>query len=144
MNVCKILRLSLLLAATTSFAQDAAQSELKLDLLPDEVWWGGAVTLGTQMPYGVTPIDINLDGDNRGNQYAPLLVSSKGRYIWCEKAFRFAFKDKTLSVTSTGNTFQHGQAGQTLLPVHDEALVLLVTDHDGTEKIRIVFRDLMA
>ena len=77
MNIRNLLSLSLLLAATVGFAQDSAPSELKLDLLPNEVWWGGAVTLGTKMPYGVAPIDINLDGDNRGNQYAPLLVSSK-------------------------------------------------------------------
>ena len=112
---------AILLAATAGFAQDSAQSELKLDLLPNEAWWGGAVTLGTKMPYGVAPIDINLDGDNRGNQYAPLLVLSKGRYVWCEKAFRFAFKDKTLRVTSAGNTFRHGQAGQNLRDAYRHA-----------------------
>ena len=121
MNIRNLLSLSLLLAATAGFAQDSAQSELKLDLLPNEAWWGGAVTLGTKMPYGVAPIDINLDGDNRGNQYAPLLVSSKGRYVWCEKAFRFTFKDKTLRVTSAGNTFHHGQAGQNLRDAYRHA-----------------------
>ena len=121
MNIRNLLSLSLLLAATAGFAQDSAQSELKLDLLPNEAWWGGAVTLGTKMPYGVAPIDINLDGDNRGNQYAPLLVSSKGRYVWCEKAFRFAFKDKTLRVTSAGNTFRYGQAGQNLRDAYRHA-----------------------
>ena len=85
-----LLCLLLLCAATAGFAQESAQSELTLALLPGEAWWGGAVTLGKQMPFGLAPIDINLDGDNRGNQYAPLLVSSKGRYVWCEKAFRFA------------------------------------------------------
>ena len=109
MNIRNLVSLSLLLAATAGFAQDSVQSELKLDLLPNEAWWGGAVTLGTKMPYGAAPIDINLDGDNRGNQYAPLLVSSKGRYVWCEKAFRFAFKDKALRVTSAGNTFRYGR-----------------------------------
>ena len=121
MSIRNLLSLSLLLAATVGFAQDSAQSELKLDLLPNEAWWGGAVTLGTKMPYGVAPIDINLDGDNRGNQYAPLLVSSKGRYVWCHKAFRFAFKDKTLCVTSAGNTFRYGQAGQNLRDAYRHA-----------------------
>jgi hypothetical protein len=121
MNIRNLLSLSLLLAATAGLAQDSAQSELKLDLLPNEGWWGGAVTLGTKMPYGVAPIDINLDGDNRGNQYAPLLVSSKGRYVWCEQSFRFAFKDKTLRVTSAGNTFRHGQAGRDLRDAYRHA-----------------------
>ena len=114
LTVRALLALVLLFAATASFAQDSAQSELTLDLLPGEAWWGGAVTLGRQMPFGLAPIDINLDGDNRGNQYAPLLVSSKGRYVWCEQAFRFVFSGKTLHVTSAGNTIRHGRAGQTL------------------------------
>ncbi|MHB8901561.1 MAG: glycoside hydrolase family 31 protein [Thermoguttaceae bacterium] len=109
-----LLRLSLLLVSTSAFAQTAAQSELKLALLPGEAWWGGAVTLGTKMPYGATPIDINLDGDNRGNQYAPLLVSSKGRYVWSEKAFRFALNDNVLRVTAPGGALISGQAGPTL------------------------------
>jgi len=115
MNMCHLFRISALFLSTTAvFAQQTELSELKLDRLPNEVWWGGAVTLGTQMPFGVAPIDINLDGDNRGNQSAPLLLSSKGRFVWCEKAFRFAFKGNTLEVTSAGNTLQHGQAGQSL------------------------------
>ena len=67
------------------------------------------------------PVDINLDGDNRGNQYAPLLVSSKGRYVWCEKAFRFEFKDRSLRVTSAGNTFHYGQAGRNLRDAYRHA-----------------------
>ena len=73
------------------------------------------------MPYGVAPIDINLDGDNRGNQYAPLLLSSKGRYVWCEKAFRFAFEGRALRVTSPGNAILHGQAGQSLRDAYRHA-----------------------
>jgi len=105
---------ALFLSSTAVLAQHTALSELHLDRLTNEFWWGGAVTLGTRMPYGAAPIDINLDGDNRGNQSAPLLISSKGRYVWCEKAFRFAFKANALEVTSMGNTLNYGQAGQCL------------------------------
>ncbi len=110
-----IVRLVLLLAAATAAcAQTAAPSELKLTLQPNEAWWGGAVTLGGKMPYGVSPIEIDLRGNNRGNQYAPLLVSSKGRYVWCDKAFAFAFKDNALRVTSPGAAIVSRQAGTTL------------------------------
>jgi alpha-glucosidase len=121
LTVRALLGLVLLFAATAGFAQDSAQSELTLELLPGEAWWGGAVTLGRQMPFGLAPIDINLDGDNRGNQYAPLLVSSKGRYVWCEQAFRFVFSGKTLHVTSAGNTIRHGRAGGTLRDAYRHA-----------------------
>ena len=39
----------LFVAATASFAQNATPTELKLNLLPNEYWWGGAVTLGARM-----------------------------------------------------------------------------------------------
>lgn len=114
MNALRPFCFSLLLAATSVGAQDKVTSELKLDMLPNEAWWGGATTLGEKMPYGAVPLEINLDGNNRGNQYAPLLVSSRGRYVWCDKAFAFAFKGNSLVVTSSGNTLHCGQPGPTL------------------------------
>jgi alpha-glucosidase len=100
--------------AAQAQSQNTAQSALNLERLPDEVWWGGAVTLGHQMPYGGTSLEIDLRGDNRGNQYAPLLVSSKGRYVWCNQAFAFAFKGNALRVSSPGHALVYGQSGQTL------------------------------
>ncbi len=114
MNIRHLLTSIAIFTATAAMAQDSAQSELKLKLLPNEGWWGGATVLGTKMPFGTAPIAINLDGDNRGNQAAPLLISSKGRYIWSEKAFAFSVEGDGLTVTSPGNTISHGQAGQTL------------------------------
>ena len=106
---------ALLAAGTISSALAAAPSKLALTIQPDEGWWGGAVTLGSKMPYGVVPIAIDLHGDNRGNQYAPLLISSKGRYIWCDKAFAFAIRDNALSVSSSeGAPIVSEQAGTSL------------------------------
>ena len=104
---------SVLLAASAR-AQDSVRSQLQLRLLPNEAWWGGATTLGSKMPFGAMPLEINLDGDNRGNQYAPLLLSSKGRYVWGDKAFAFSFQGYTLTVTSAGNPLRYGRPGQTL------------------------------
>src|SRR5258708_35345560 len=99
MNIRQLFGISaLFLSSTAVLAQHTALSQLRLDRLPNEFWWGGAVTLGTRMPYGVAPIDINLDGDNRGNQSAPLPISSKGRSVWYENAFRSPFKGTPLEV----------------------------------------------
>lgn len=114
MNTRQYLCAFIMAIATSGFAQNSVQSELKLDLLPGEAWWGGAVALGDIMPFGLTPLEINLHGNNRSNQYAPLLVSSKGRYVWCDKAFAFAFKDNALRVTSKGNILSYGQPCSTL------------------------------
>ncbi|MDI1248788.1 MAG: glycoside hydrolase family 31 protein [Lacunisphaera sp.] len=102
------------LAATAALAQNSVQSELRLKLLPNEVWWGGATVLGNKMPFGTAPLAVNLDGDHLGNQAAPLLLSSQGRYIWAEKAFAFSVEGEGLKVASPGNVLRYGQAGQTL------------------------------
>ena len=114
MNICLRIFLVFVLAVTLSFAQNTEESMVKLQLLPGEAWWGGAVTLGSRMPFGCDPLSIDLHGDNRGNQYAPLLLSSKGRYIWCEKAFAFSFKSNELQVSSSGNKINHGKPGSNL------------------------------
>ncbi|HEY8717260.1 glycoside hydrolase family 31 protein [Pengzhenrongella sp.] len=87
----------------------ALVDHLELALLPDELWWGGAVADGQQMPFGAsahrrdlaTSQGFLLEGDDTHgcNQSAPLLVSTRGRYIWSEQPFTFAFDgDGTLTV----------------------------------------------
>ena len=114
MNIRNLLSLSALLAATAGFAQDTAQSELKLDLLPSEAWWGGAVPLGTKMPYGVEPIDINLDGGYElvkdqflmgdGLLAAPLVTRGTARTVQIP-AGQWKADDGTLITGPIQNTF---------------------------------------
>lgn len=114
MTIRLLLFFSMLWTAKATLAQDSVDSELKLQGEPGEVWWGGAVTLGNKMPFGTAAIAVNLDGDNMGNQAAPLLLSSRGRYIWCEKAFSFSVEGDSVRVSSPGNRIQYGQAGRNL------------------------------
>ena len=78
----------------------AALAETKtIDLLPDELWWGGTVGGGWQMPLDATSDyakDLRVDSD--GNQAAPLLLSTKGRWVWCEDAFAYTFRGGRLTV----------------------------------------------
>ncbi len=45
---------------------------------------------------------IDLSGDSYGNQTSPLLISSKGRYVWSDNAFSFAVDRDSLVLTFTG------------------------------------------
>ena len=75
--------------------------ELKIDLLEDEYWYGGCCDDGVKMPFGKESDfhrDINIDFST--NQTCPFLVSSKGRYLWCESGFEFWFKDGVFTVVS--------------------------------------------
>jgi alpha-glucosidase (family GH31 glycosyl hydrolase) len=73
---------------------------MQIDLLPGEYWWGGAVVDGYRMPFAPGfQRDLQSLG---GNQAMPLLLSSKGRYLWSEQPFRYALSDTLLLVEGSG------------------------------------------
>ena len=63
---------------------------IDIELLPGEYWWGGLSVDGYRMPYGeATELRRNLYANNQGNQASPILISSKGRYVWSEMPYRY-------------------------------------------------------
>jgi alpha-glucosidase (family GH31 glycosyl hydrolase) len=91
-----------------------------LVLLPGEKWWGGAVTEGQRAPFeaGYT---LDLNDGNRGNQAAPLLLSSSGRYIWSDQPFEFTVRKDSLILSKYRDSIFIGQAGHTLAGAYREA-----------------------
>ena len=91
-----------------------------LDLLPDEYWWGGEVGSGFKMPLGK---DSDYVGDMRrvhglggGNQAAPLLLSTKGRWVWCEDAFKYGVREGAMVVETDPGAAEIvvGRSGESL------------------------------
>ena len=72
----------------------------QIKILENEYWWGVNAGRGYKMPFDAnTDISFNMGDNPEGSdQYAPFLLSSKGRYVWSEKPFRTTFKDGTLTV----------------------------------------------
>jgi alpha-glucosidase (family GH31 glycosyl hydrolase) len=65
-------------------------------LLPGERWWGGAVADGHEMPFRA---GFRRDlQDPGGNQAMPLLVSSRGRYIWSDEPFAFEVSETVVAI----------------------------------------------
>ena len=62
-----------------------------------EKWYGGAVSDAHLMPFR-EGYSLDMYGDTRGNQAAPLLLSTKGRIIWSEEPFRFSFEGNKLVI----------------------------------------------
>ena len=57
---------------------------------------------GYRMPYGeATELRRNLYANNQGNQASPILISSKGRYVWSEMPYRYTFAAGVLSIDKT-------------------------------------------
>ena len=80
--------------------------DLHLDVPDGELWWGGAVADGQAMPFGRTPhrrdLAVNAGfrhaADGGANQSAPLLISTRGRYVWSDEPFDFSFTPGGLTV----------------------------------------------
>lgn len=97
-------------AATKQSASPTTQTTIPL--LPGERWWGGAVADARHMPYGK---DETFTKDlaawheeprqlpEASNQVAPLLLSTRGRYIWSDTAFTFTFTTSELVINHAGN-----------------------------------------
>lgn len=79
-----------------------------------ERWWGGVVVDGPLMPFGKYEYEHDLFGDVKENQGSPVLISSAGRYIWCDEPFRFEFNNDSLKVFSNLSQIQSGEAGNSL------------------------------
>ena len=84
------------LAVSTTFGADAVRSVKMLD---GESWWGVANQFGRDMPYtAATSIDIDLRKSNHHNQCASLLLSDRGRVVWCDAQARFTIRGGEISV----------------------------------------------
>ena len=116
----------------------AAGAETRtIDLLPGEYWWGGTVGGGWRMPIGEKgreSLDLRIESD--GNQAAPLLLSTKGRWVWCEDAFKYTIESGRL-VIETGPAPR--RKGNTPHPMDVETAEKGVGETSGAASSRMSF-----
>ncbi|RAJ12341.1 glycoside hydrolase family 31 protein [Arenibacter echinorum] len=118
----KILLISLLLITTyRTYSQN--KEKVEIVILQDEYWWGGLSAIGHNTPYdSVTNESHDLWGDNKGNQAQPLLLSSKGRYVWSESPIKYSFDSGKITVTSRKGEIEFGSAGENLRDAYNFAV----------------------
>jgi len=103
----------LLLTCIDILAQD--EKKIVLEIYPGEYWWAGISSAGYQSPYDATSVySFDLWGNNYGNQAQPLLLSSKGRYIWSEEPIKCDFKMGVLTISVKEGKIVSGTAGTNL------------------------------
>jgi Glycosyl hydrolases family 31 len=109
----EIITLLFLINGLTLFSQ--GDKKVELTILQGEYWWAGITSIGHQMPYTATTVaTIDMWGDNRGNQAQPLLLSSKGRYIWSEEPIKYDFNKGAITVSVKEGKIFSGTAGTNL------------------------------
>ena len=102
------------LIISASCYSDSAYN-ISLTLEEGERWWVGVITDSHLFPLNENSVyTFDFYGDTKGNQGQPLLISSKGRYIWNEEPFNFRFEKGELTAECNLAEFQSGKTGNTL------------------------------
>ena len=92
-------RLAILAVGAVISAGTFASPNLRVSMLPGEEWRGAATHFGALMPFdGETALEIDLRADNYRNQYSSLLLSNRGRVLWCDVQAKFTFTNGTITV----------------------------------------------
>ncbi len=78
--------------------------ELRIIIGGNEFWYGMAANHGIQFPLNRgSQYDLDLRINPTGNQVAPLLLSSDGRYVWSEEGFVLHVTDGTMRITEAAD-----------------------------------------
>ena len=88
----------------------------EIEIPEGEYWWGGEVLEGLKQPFSRKSAKYAVDmrlrhGVSGGDKAAPVLLSSRGRWIWCEQAFAFKVSDGKLVIdTEKDAPIEQGRA----------------------------------
>lgn len=88
-------------------------STVELILQPGEKVWAGVINDGHLMPFS-KDYTMDLYGENKTNQTQPLLLTSKGQYVWSDEPFMFEVTSSKVIITDKYNKIQIGSHGKTL------------------------------
>ena len=97
-----------------------AQSEKIIPIEVGEKWYGAAVNEGDKMPFQ-EGYSINLNGDTKTNQAAPLILSTRGRYIWSNDPFAFLIKNNEIVLSEYTDTIIVEKNGSNLKDAYRSA-----------------------
>jgi alpha-glucosidase (family GH31 glycosyl hydrolase) len=88
-------------------------AQTSITIKDGEKWFGGATNEAHLAPFkdGYT---YDMYADTKGNQAAPLLISTKGRFIWSEEPFKFTIAGKKLIISNTKGALTIDSAGRNL------------------------------
>ena len=70
---------------------------MRVSILPNEKWYGGAAADGIRQPYtDKTNTVLTLAPNHTPNQCMPLLLSTSGRWLWNAGPFQIVFQEGTI------------------------------------------------
>ena len=83
---------------------------MEIKILKEEYWYGGCAAWGGQMPLGErSEADLQLEPNPTPNQAMPLLVSSRGRYLWLDGVEEVKFSGGYIHCQGTAELYPNGE-----------------------------------
>ena len=84
-------------------------------MLPGEKWWGVENFHGSEMPFDArTTLEMDIRRDGDANQYASLLLSDRGRVVWCDEQTGVTISNGVITMTSDAAPVRVSEAGTNL------------------------------
>ena len=89
----------LVIASTVLMMLGTSAETMSVKMLEGENWWGAANYFGSKMPF-TEKSTLNVDLRKRGfaNQFASMLISDKGRVVWCEDQTAITITNGTIKM----------------------------------------------
>ena len=105
-----------LFAALLLSGLSACADELSVRMLPEENWWGLCSNFGRHMPFSdKSDFQCDLRVSNYGNQAQSLLVSDRGRVLYCDAPVEATIGNGTIKfVSDRGKIALSEKVGKTL------------------------------
>ncbi len=103
---------------------------MRVSILPNEKWYGGAAADGIRQPYtDKTNTVLTLAPNHTPNQCMPLLLSTSGRWLWNAGPFQIVFQEGTI-LCPDGSGADGGRAARGI-PGSDAPLLPVRRRHAG-------------
>ncbi len=92
----------------------------KIPFLPDELWYGGVVFHADKYPISALDVyEFNTSVNESCNQFNPIFLSNKGRYLWLDCGGNIKFNHGVIEIENDSAVIE--KAGDTLKQASQEA-----------------------
>jgi len=96
--------------------------DMKITMLEGEYWYGMAAIHGTKFPLNAqSSYAWHPTANYTGNQESPILLSSKGRYLWSDKPYDVDVENGVITVTNAAEDFVLSEGHGTLRAAFSDA-----------------------
>ena len=110
-SICSRLGLFLILFLGAMYKTTGQETAISIE--KNEKWLGGVVNEAHLMPLE-EGYNFDLFGNTGTNQAVPLLISTKGKFIWSEEPFRFTIKNNQIIISNRGEAITVDSLGKSL------------------------------